>query len=354
MIKEYSNHSFIIGNHQFTQTPNFTMKKNIIIFTILILSILAANAQFSHIKNERDANAFLNSETDNIMSNAIKPGWWSAQWQIVVVSEKTFGISNRWKECMLDVQKDKIVCSAFDGEASSQIWQITEADKEGYSLIMNISNNKYLCQDENGSVRLEKNPEILGTAWLIGNVGDIPIPNNEAVKAGNVPISTNTNPTNTSSTQSTLPSATAALSQAQIEGFLKEHNTARAAVGVGKVVWSATIAEYANKWARHLAYEKGCDLEHRQSNKYGENLFMGGDNSYATPNMIVGTWLEEKADYHGGVIDWNLNAGHYTQVIWAKTTEIGCAIVTCPNGGIIGVCNYNPAGNMVGESPLAK
>lgn len=330
------------------------MKRNIIIFTILIVSALAANAQFSHIKNERDANAFLNSETDNIMSNAIKPGWWSAQWQIHIVSENTFGISNRWKECSLDVQEDKIVCMSFDQEASSQIWQIIDIGEEGYSTIMNITNNKYLCQDKDGSLRLETNPATLGAAWLIGNVGDIPIPNTEAIKGGNISTSTNTNPTlPPTENNNSIPTKTA-LSQTQIDEFLKEHNTARAEVGIGKVTWSPTLAEYADKWAKHLAYEKGCDLEHRQANKYGENLFMGGDNSYAKPSMIVGTWLEEKKDYHGGVIDWENGAGHYTQVIWAKTTEIGCAIATCPDGGVIGVCNYNPAGNMVGESPLKK
>lgn len=353
-IYTYIGTYFIIYTNQFTQTIYFTMKRNIIIFTLLIFSVLASNAQFSHIKNERNLNAFLNSETDNIMSSPIKPDWLSAQWQITIISKNTFGISNRWKECMLDVQKDKIVCSAFDDEASSQIWKITDADKEGYSLIMNITNNKYLCQDENGSVRFENNAGVLGTAWLIGNVGSIPIPNNEAVKGGNVSTPTNTSPKNTTPNPPTKPSGKSELSQAQIEGFLKEHNTARAAVGIGKVTWNPTIAEYADKWAKYLANEKGCNLEHRESSPYGENLFMGGDNSYATPNMIVGAWLEEKPDYHGGVIGWNTEAGHYTQVIWAKTTEIGCAIATCPDGGIIGACNYNPAGNMIGESPLTK
>lgn len=353
-IYTYIGTYFIIYTNQFTQTIYFTMKRNIIIFTLLIFSVLASNAQFSHIKNERSLNAFLNSETDNIMSSPIKPGWLSAQWQIIEITENTSWIKNRWRECTLDAQGDKIVCSDFNENISSQIWQIVGSEPKGYNFIINISNRKYLCQDENGSLRLETNPATLGAAWVIGNVGDIPIPNNEAIKGGNVLISTNTSPAANPIENNKPTSTKTILSQTQINEFLSAHNTARAEVGSGKVTWNPTIAEYADQWARHLAHEKGCDLEHRQPNKYGENLFMGSDNSYANPNIMVETWLGEKVDYHGGVIDWENGVGHYTQVIWAKTTEIGCAIATCPDGGVIGVCNYNPAGNMVGESPLQK
>lgn len=43
--------------------------------------------------------------------------------------------------------------------------------------------------------------------------------------------------------------------------------------------------------------------------------------------------------------------GHYTQVVWAATTKVGCASQYCPAGGLFStmggwftVCNYDPAG----------
>ena len=42
--------------------------------------------------------------------------------------------------------------------------------------------------------------------------------------------------------------------------------------------------------------------------------------------------------------------GHYTQLVWKNTTEVGCAKVTCGNQ-TIWVCNYNPPGNYVGQKP---
>jgi len=50
--------------------------------------------------------------------------------------------------------------------------------------------------------------------------------------------------------------------------------------------------------------------------------------------------------------DNNFAAGNYTQMIWSKTTKVACAIVQCSDGAYIVVCNYDPAGNMSGESPL--
>lgn len=43
--------------------------------------------------------------------------------------------------------------------------------------------------------------------------------------------------------------------------------------------------------------------------------------------------------------------GHYTQLIWKESTEVGCAVQFCPKGTMMSgldawymVCNYHPAG----------
>jgi hypothetical protein len=42
--------------------------------------------------------------------------------------------------------------------------------------------------------------------------------------------------------------------------------------------------------------------------------------------------------------------GHYTQIIWRNTTEVGCGMATCSNGSEIWVCNYNPPGNYLRQN----
>uniref|UniRef100_A0A8C6RNX8 SCP domain-containing protein n=1 Tax=Nannospalax galili TaxID=1026970 RepID=A0A8C6RNX8_NANGA len=37
--------------------------------------------------------------------------------------------------------------------------------------------------------------------------------------------------------------------------------------------------------------------------------------------------------------------GHYTQVVWADSYKVGCAVQFCPRDGAHFICNYGPAGN---------
>ncbi|VDL82412.1 unnamed protein product [Nippostrongylus brasiliensis] len=39
--------------------------------------------------------------------------------------------------------------------------------------------------------------------------------------------------------------------------------------------------------------------------------------------------------------------GHYTQIVWATTRAIGCAVKEC-EGSTMAVCNYRPTGNILG------
>ena len=56
-----------------------------------------------------------------------------------------------------------------------------------------------------------------------------------------------------------------------------------------------------------------------------------------------------------------MDAGHYTQVVWAKSLRIGCGVTYCPslkgsflkNGMIIG-CRYLPGGNYMGQAPYVN
>lgn len=58
-------------------------------------------------------------------------------------------------------------------------------------------------------------------------------------------------------------------------------------------------------------------------------------------------------DYNPG----NPKPSHFTQVVWKSTQRVGCAVTTC--GGIFGpnskaqyhVCEYFPAGNVIGHFP---
>lgn len=66
--------------------------------------------------------------------------------------------------------------------------------------------------------------------------------------------------------------------------------------------------------------------------------------------MIEG-WGDEKKNFVAGVFPkvsttgkW-FDVGHFTQIIWKKTTEIGCGLAGNDVMEIF-VCHYNPPGNI--------
>ncbi|MFH2123172.1 MAG: CAP domain-containing protein [Pseudomonadota bacterium] len=143
--------------------------------------------------------------------------------------------------------------------------------------------------------------------------------------------------------------------QPEVEKIVFLHNKIRAEVGVGSLRWSEELAVYAQRWADYLATSR-CGIEHRPGSgkwrqEYGENLFIGTASHYGTSDAVT-AWAKEKANYRGGAIQASRVAdiGHYTQMVWRDTREIGCGTGLC-RGNLIVVCNYDPPGNFLRQKP---
>jgi pathogenesis-related protein 1 len=168
----------------------------------------------------------------------------------------------------------------------------------------------------------------------------------------------------------------------RLEGITAAHNAVRAMVTtqppLPDLTWSPTLAAYAQEWATQLAsspttcaspqHRSGADL---QAKNYGENLAAfsgrGAPGNVSTAQQAVDGWSSEVMCWTYGTIrgtekcnmtcTTNLNSdgcGHYTQVVWRKSIELGCGVATCQNGQYtedIWICNYSPAGNVIGQAP---
>jgi len=136
-----------------------------------------------------------------------------------------------------------------------------------------------------------------------------------------------------------------------MKGMVERHNYWRRKVGSPDIQWSKELADYAQDWANQLK-QKDCDLEHRSKNKYGENLY-GASGMDIKPLDVVDAWASELNVFTYEPFTGNRGDGHYTQVIWSETLNVGCAVATCPDSEVW-ICNYSPAGNMVGRYPYKK
>jgi uncharacterized protein YkwD len=136
---------------------------------------------------------------------------------------------------------------------------------------------------------------------------------------------------------------------------LATQNAERAALGIAPLAWSDALAADAAVWARHLADTGSWGHADAVTRKgEGENLWEGTAGAF-DPAEMVGGWAGEKRYYHygpfpdGGLSDGQ-PIGHYTQMIWRNTTDVGCALAT-GHGKDVLVCRYAPMGNIVGQTP---
>lgn len=133
------------------------------------------------------------------------------------------------------------------------------------------------------------------------------------------------------------------------QAALDAHNDARSEVGLDALTWDSTLVSAAQEWADTLGARGPGQLEHGST---GENLYWQS-NSDDPFTAAANAWIAEKADYNGEAIPSSGDASwmHYSQIIWATTTNLGMAIADDGAGGVYVVARYDPAGNYVGEVP---
>jgi len=128
---------------------------------------------------------------------------------------------------------------------------------------------------------------------------------------------------------------------------LAAHNKWRHEHHAPNLTWDPKLQQYAEKYA------KQCIFKHSNP-PYGENLASG----YPTITAAVNAWYSEEKLYSYRHSTYVPAAGHFTQLIWADTKRLGCAVVACngENGtpGKYLVCEYDPPGNITNPGFFQK
>ena len=137
--------------------------------------------------------------------------------------------------------------------------------------------------------------------------------------------STTSTPAATTTTSQAAATSSASSSDSDLSDFassvLAEHNKKRALhKDTPALSWSDTLASYAQDYADN--YDCSGTLTH-SGGPYGENLALGYDGPAA-----VDAWYNEISNYDFSNPGFSSNTGHFTQVVWKSTTQVGCGIKT--------------------------
>uniref|UniRef100_A0A3P9MXF4 Cysteine-rich secretory protein LCCL domain containing 1b n=1 Tax=Poecilia reticulata TaxID=8081 RepID=A0A3P9MXF4_POERE len=132
------------------------------------------------------------------------------------------------------------------------------------------------------------------------------------------------------------------------------------------MLWDYELERSAENWAHACRWEHGPS---HMLTQIGQNLGTHWGR-YRPPTYHVQAWYDE-VRYYSYPYSQECNphcpfrcsgpvCTHYTQLVWATSNRIGCAINTCYNMNVWGmiwtkavylVCNYSPPGNWWGHAP---
>ncbi|XP_026322315.1 venom allergen 5-like [Hyposmocoma kahamanoa] len=168
------------------------------------------------------------------------------------------------------------------------------------------------------------------------------------------------------------------LSCKDIQAFVDGHNWRRLLLAQGKVagqpaakhmqmmLWDDELANKAANWASLNIYDHNPDKTLASGRfETGENIYryQTTDQDYHFDlDTALAAWFDEYKDFPFKTLEPSdfespVDVGHYTQMAWANTVLVGCAISNYKEGQwntFLVVCDYGPQGNMLGEEPYEE
>ncbi|XP_013185354.1 ectin [Amyelois transitella] len=132
------------------------------------------------------------------------------------------------------------------------------------------------------------------------------------------------------------------------------HNVYRQRHGSPQLYMAPELCDYAQAWANHLAHTN--KFHYRNDRDVGQNLYQRPVSALqpdVTGQEVSSYWYAAVRQYNffkeSDVLHANVNAGHFTQMVWVATRFFGVGKARSRAGKVIVVANYSPPGNLSGQ-----
>ncbi|KAJ0180914.1 hypothetical protein K1T71_002999 [Dendrolimus kikuchii] len=132
------------------------------------------------------------------------------------------------------------------------------------------------------------------------------------------------------------------------------HNVYRQRHGAPQLYMAPELCDYAQAWANHLAHTNR--FHYRNDRDVGHNLYQRPVSALqpdVTGQEVSSYWYAAVRQYNffkeSDVLHANVNAGHFTQMVWVATRFFGVGKARSRAGKVIVVANYSPPGNISGQ-----
>merc|ERR1712227_1131541 len=172
------------------------------------------------------------------------------------------------------------------------------------------------------------------------------------------------------------------LSDSAKQAILDKHNELRRRVAKGeetgginapqpgatnmkKMFWNTELEAIAQRWSDQCTFGHDSERNKLDGTSVGQNAYWGASTQQVSEadvqagvNKATQAWYDEVTNpgfdsTHINPYQFNSGTGHYTQVVWADSEELGCGLVYYKGDQYyetLVVCNYAKAGNFLGSA----